>query len=207
MMANWTFLTNHARSCCASPVTRECACATSRPAWAPPAAARARISGRPSRHLLHAAAPASTKASSRLDTPWAVHWSAMARMSSSDTGISISGSTDISGQASKLYFGAGYAGGNWPRNPATSRPPPTTTSRRHRRHRLQLARHRASVRPPEHPRLHPRSGPGQASRHHVPHPAIPQRPGRGHERRDENNQAADVWPYRIHPLRDRILLS
>jgi hypothetical protein len=62
----------------------------------------------------------------------------MARMSLSDTGISISGSTDISGQGSKLYFGAGYVGGNWPSEPRykqaaardyfTATSPPSSTS-------------------------------------------------------------------------------
>ena len=69
----------------------------------------------------------------------------MARMSSYDTGISISGYTDISGQASKLYFGAGYVGGNWPTEPRYKQTAAATTSGDIAAIVFTWARHRASV--------------------------------------------------------------
>ena len=62
-----------------------------------------------------------------------------------------------------------------------------------------LGRDRPGQRPPAFARLHPRPGPGQAGRHRRRHPAVSQRPDRRREHQDQDDQAADVRPRRIHP--------
>ena len=78
------------------------------------------------------------------------------------------------------------------RRPAPARP-------RQRGPAQGLGRDRPGQRTPASARLHPRPGPGQAGRHRRRHPAVSQRPDRRREHQDQDDQAADVWPRRIHP--------
>ena len=54
-------------------------------------------------------------------------------------------------------------------------------------------------RPAPRPRLHPRTGPGHPGRDSGAHHALPQRPDRGSQHQDENDQAADVRTSGVRP--------
>jgi hypothetical protein len=64
---------------------------------------------------------------------------------------------------------------------------------------------RAADLPPR-PCLHPRTGPGHPGRGSSTHPALPQRPNRGSQHQDEDDQEADVRTSGVRPARHRILL-